>query len=209
MPFRIATPAYWVTALTTFSPKVPDYPDDVRRIKNALVGSAYGETPIPADVQRLYDWIETENWDKLINDLDEGCAIDLSRLKDLYFSDEELAADLKIPAQELTDGDRIDYVKHRIKWEIDNDEFLTAHAYSLTDQKSRNAVVGCLISGHQGHSGPAVYWQGVFANRNAFIAYLHEAHIWLFDEIERLPASYFLSLWKYSKTRGFQGGRNL
>ena len=52
-------------ALATFYPKAPDYPDDVRRIKNALVGSAYGETPIPADVQRLYDWIETENWDKL------------------------------------------------------------------------------------------------------------------------------------------------
>ena len=89
----------------------------------------------------------------------------------------------------------------------DNDEFLTAHAYSLTDQKSRNAVVGCLISGHQGHSGPAVYWQGVFANRNAFISYLHEAHIWLFDEIERLPASYFLSLWKYSKKPGVKRPR--
>ena len=85
-----------------------------------------------------------------------------------------------------------------IKWQIENDDFVTVHAYALTDQKNRHAVIGCLIA-NQGQMGPAVYWQDGFVDRNAFIDYLHQTHIWLFPEIDRLHDSYLLSLWKYSK----------
>jgi hypothetical protein len=191
--------------LMEFPIEFPDCPGPIEQIKNALVASVHGEAQIPSNVQQFYDWITTEHWQKLIEDLDEGCVIDLSLAKGTDFSDEELSASLEIPAAELTDLDRIDHIKHWIKWQIESDQFFTAHTYALTDPKNRHAVIGCLV-GSQGQLGPAVYWQDGFVDRNAFIDYLHRAHIWLFPEIDQLQDFYLLSLWKYSKKRRIRRG---
>ncbi len=177
--------------------------EKIQQIKERLVASVNEGTAEPADVHVLYEWLETDGWDELIRDLDQGMAIDLSWFDKSYFSDSELIAGEDLSLEEVTDKKRLESARRQIAQAIEGGDCnvtLTAHAYPLSDHQGRKAILGCLIA-IQGQAGPAPSWQGVFRDRASFIENLHQKHVWLWDEVDSLADTYLLSLWKTEKKK--------
>lgn len=147
------------------------------------------------DLKDIYAWLENDGWDLLFSEQGhQGLAINLRKISEFRFDENELSSVYEIPIKKITDVIRIKYSRESIDSLIDDDYFVpSVHTFSLDDVENP-PVIGCLIEVH-GQAGPVLDWWGLYKNRDDFFRALDDSNIILSDKDE-ISDERLLSLWK-------------
>jgi hypothetical protein len=177
---------------------LPNMPEELWEIRDAAVEHVLTNAPLPPDIERLYEWLESDGWDALIDAwVDEELVMNLEKLSS-YFSDSELEDDT------ITNGIRVEHARWWISKSITNSEslddfdFKSVHSYEIKRQDGKSAIIGCTIAS-MGQSGDEVVWYGVFPTRREFLNRLKESGYWVLQDIEAIDDATILALWQKDK----------
>lgn len=101
----------------------PTFPKELQPALDAAL-HGFQEGKVNPDILKpIYEWLEVDGWEALINDLGEQMALNLGYLAQFQFSDSELRACMDIPdEQPLTDEDRIRWGRSHIDRVLNGDD---------------------------------------------------------------------------------------
>ena len=180
--------------------QLPNLPEELWEIRDAAVEHVLTNAPLPPDIERLYEWLEGDGWDSLVDAwVDDECVMNLEVLSS-SFSDSELS-DVKglEPGDEITDKIRVEYAREWISEFYSRDDDLytekSVHSYEIKRQDGKSAIIGCTSSG-AGQSGHDVFWYGMFPTRQEFLNELKEHGFWLSRDIKTIDDATILALWQ-------------
>jgi len=178
--------------------KKTQMPDKVLKVCAELVAHIHDGKSLPDSLQSLYDWLEVEGWDELINDLDEDYAINLREVAESRFRDSEVAAAEGLEnIDRVTDTQRAAFARHWVNQAATGEDGYTAptvHCFSLKDFKGREAFLGVTVEIH-GQAGAVPVWHGMFKNREDFLSKLRASGYCLVSELPSLDDSRLLAFW--------------
>lgn len=177
---------------------IPELPYNLYSVRDYAISCALKDTPEP-DIQPLYDWLEEDGFDALIDAWsNEEIALKLGYLAETEFDDISLACQIDVDVKDLTDEMRIARAKELIEGAKDDGYICpSVHSYKLDQGCEDSPVIGCLMEIH-GQSGPSIEWLGTFKNQDAFYDSLRQTNIMLFSDIDSFVDENILSLWKKS-----------
>jgi hypothetical protein len=155
---------------------IPEPPKDIQSIRDAAVDHVITGSPLPAEIQRLYRWIEENHYD--LEDL-LGSYFLLLHLKSLAegcFFDEELRAWEGIDDDRpLTDTARVAWARKRVEEEFRRFELRSdtplGSCFAIRKADGTEAIVGCTVE----EQGPGLFQpkcEGLFRTPDLYIAAL-------------------------------------
>jgi hypothetical protein len=186
---------------------IPKFPKELQPALDAAL-HGFREGKVNPDVLKpIYEWLEVDGWEALIDDLGEQMALNLGYLAQFQFIDSELRACMDIPdEQSLTDEDRIRWGRSHIDRVLNgDDEYLlpSIHTYEVQASDGFKAVIGCIVEIH-GQAGPVCQWEGLWKSRDDFLAAVGDGEgFWVNPLMGEIPDAVILKLWQKPKaTKG-------
>ena len=181
-------------------------PPDLQAVADTVLREFSAGVEAPDGLSLIYEWLEVDGWDFLINDLGEQSALKLGYIAQLEFSDSETRYNLEIPKEvEVQDADRLNWARQRIEYaQAGDDGYLLAslHAYRLIGSDGSHAFVGCLIEIH-GQGGPVCEWWGLWKTPNEFYEAVGDGGFnWVIPRMGDISDQVILSMWEKKKSRG-------
>lgn len=178
----------------------PTFPTELQPVLDAALHDFQEGKVNPDILKPIYEWLEVDGWEALINDLGEQMALNLGYLAQFQFNDSELRASMDIPDERpLTDEDRIRWGRSHIDRVLNgDDEYLmpSIHTYEVKASDGFKAVIGCIVEIH-GQAGPACQWEGLWKSRNDFLEAVGEGDgYWVTPLMGEIPDDVILKLWQ-------------
>ncbi len=178
----------------------PTFPTELQPVLDAALHDFQEGKVNPGILKPIYEWLEVDGWEALINDLGEQMALNLGYLAQFQFNDSELRACMDIPdEQPLTDEDRIRWGRSHIDRVLNgDDEYLlpSIHTYEVQASDGFKAVIGCIVEIH-GQAGPVCQWEGLWKSRNDFLEAVGEGDgYWVTPLMGEIPDDVILKLWQ-------------
>ena len=75
----------------------PHLPPNLQAVADTVLREFSAGVEAPEGLSLIYEWLEVDGWDFLINDLGEQSALKLGYIAQLEFSDSETRYNLEIP----------------------------------------------------------------------------------------------------------------
>jgi hypothetical protein len=184
----------------------PHLPSNLQAVADTVLREFSAGVEAPEGLSLIYEWLEVDGWDFLINDLGEQSALKLGYIAQLEFSDSETRYNLEIPKEvEVKDADRVNWARQRIEHgQTGDDGYLLAslHAYRLTGSDGSHAFVGCQIEIH-GQGGPVCEWWGLWKTPDEFYEAVGDGGVnWVIPRMGDISDQVILSMWEKKKSRG-------
>jgi hypothetical protein len=144
-----------------------EMPPELVVVRDAAIASAYGEGALPNGADELFNWLF---WQAEDMDLDDSCF----SLDGLDLDDDEARAELELAdEEELSDQQRLEYVRGQIERMWRNDDIHFAHAYRIEGQDGRFTYL-CGTSWAGGQGGPETNCHGTYPSKEAYLKGLEE-----------------------------------
>jgi len=173
-------------------------PIEIFEIRDHIVDSVYFNKPMPAEINLLYEWLESEGWDSLISGPDsmDYLAINTDSLNDQLTENECRDYEALEEDEPVTDLHKLSFTRSILEHISENNDCLSILTYRMNDYKlERAAIVGCVIY-MQGQLDPDISWWGGYINDEVFLKELREKKLFVLQGDEFLSDEEILSLWE-------------
>jgi len=178
---------------------VPQLPKELYEARDAVIENTHKGLEPPKSLELIHQWLETEGWDALLGVIEnETMVVNIPRLADYAFNDEEYIAGWLEDEQIITDSMRIGHVRMLIKQAIENGdgwEIPSICSFDIQRGDGKTAVISCTIA-PQGDDGPETSWWGVYKTHEDFLRDLKKAGLVPVDCIDDLTDTEVLKYWK-------------
>lgn len=178
---------------------VPQLPEELYEARNAVIESVHKGLVPPKSLELIQEWLKSKGWDALLGPIEnETMAVNIPRLADHSFNDEEYLSGWLVDEQIITDSMRIGHVRMLIKQAIENGdgwEIPSICSFNIRRDDGKTAVISCTIA-PQGDNGPEISWWGVYKTHEDFLRDLKKAGHVPVTCIDDLTDTEVLKYWK-------------
>ena len=119
-------------------------------IRDTAVEHVLSNSPLPASLVDLQEWLATDGWDDLLSAwINEDVALNLKQWVTYKFSDSTLRdTDGLEEAEAITDRMRVDFARAAISYAVENsegDDSPSVHSFPMEREDGARAVLGCTV----------------------------------------------------------------
>ena len=180
---------------------IPEPPKDIQSIRDAAVDHVITGSPLPAEIQRLYRWIEENHYD--LEDLLGDCFIlfHLKTFSEGVFYDEELRACEGIEEDRpLADAERVAWARKMVEERVTDIQLVwgdtpAGACFAIRKADGTEAIVGCTME-DRGQGGIKAKCEGLFRTPDLYIAARQERGFIPIEESGDIDDRLILSHWK-------------
>lgn len=185
------------------APIPSELPKRFWKARDAAIEHVLSETPLPAALADLQEWLATDGWSDLLAAwINEDIVLNLEGWAEYKFSDSSLRDFEGLDeAETITDQMRVDYARAAISGAVEQNEGYdspSVHSFTIEREDGERAVLGCIVEIH-GQYGPVPKWHGVFADKDDFYKHLRKAGFLFHSEVDEIGDAEILALWKVEK----------
>jgi hypothetical protein len=153
----------------------------------------------PDVLSQIYEWLEADGWDALINDVGDQIAVMLRYIAENDFTDDEARCGLDLPNEvELKDSYRIKWARQRIERAQNGEDWnlgASLHTYKLIASDGSFAFIGCLIQS-RGQWGDDCNWWGLWNSPQDFYDSVGKGgNTWVMPHMGEITDERILSMW--------------
>ena len=170
-----------------------EMPSNIAIIRDTAIDHAYGRSPLPANIDELYNWLVYESDDEALDNYKFYFSLD-----EINLSDEALFESIdESDGEPISDAMRVSFAREQIIEHVEgvNEDLRAAHAFKLTNEKGETTFACCIIV-IQGQYGPHADWDGFFASREAYYDYQKNT-LEQYDagQVDQITDAEILSVW--------------
>ena len=190
---------------TPTMPTVSELPKQFWKIRDAAIEHLLSNSPLPAGLADLQEWLATDGWDDLLAAwINEDVALNLKGWAPYKFYDSGLrdAEDLD-KAETITDQMRFEYARDAIRSAVKNSDGYdspSVHSFPIERADGERAILGCTVEIH-GQHGRVPDWHGVFADKDDFYRRLRAAGFLFHSEADEIGDAEILAFWDFEKKK--------
>lgn len=178
---------------------VPQLPEKLYEARDLVIENVHKGLEPPESLESIHEWLKGKGWDALLGSIEnETMAVNIPRLADYSFNDEEYIAGWTVDEQPITDSMRIAHIRMLIKQAIENGdgrEIPSVYSFDIRRDDGKSAVISCTIA-PQGDDGPETSWWGVYKTHKDFLDVLKKANLIPVTFIDSLSDDELLAYWQ-------------